>query len=413
MKVLVVGSGGREHALAWKIQSSPRVTEVVVSPGNPGMSNVARVVPGGIKPADLLGLAKREEIDFTIVGPEAPLVAGVVDMFKQAGHRIFGVSGAAAQLEGSKVFAKSFMARHGIPTAQYRSFNDPDKALHHIDRVGAPVVVKDSGLAAGKGVTVAETEIEARTAIRRLFEHGPREIVIEELLRGQEVSLHLLADGRSYKILAVAQDYKQAYDGDVGPMTGGMGTVAPVTLLAGSKLKEVERLIIRPTLDGCRQEGMPFRGVMFIGLMVDGEGAKVLEYNVRFGDPETQVLCPLLESDLVPLLEASADGDLEGLEPMWSSASAACVVMAAAGYPGEYRNDIPITLPDVLPNEELLFHAGTKKVGGKTVSAGGRVLNVVFQAATLAEAVKGAYAGVERIGFPNAHFRTDIGSRVG
>ncbi|MAZ52481.1 MAG: phosphoribosylamine--glycine ligase [Trueperaceae bacterium] len=412
MRVLVVGSGGREHALAWKINASPRVSEVLVCPGNPGMRNVARIVPGEISPRDLLDLARQEGIDFTVVGPESPLVEGIVDVFKKDGRRIFGASRATARLEGSKAYAKGFMVRHGIPTAKHEIFSDPIAANIYIDSIDAPIVVKDSGLASGKGVTIAKTNVEAQLAVKSLFEKGPRTIVIEEFLEGQEVSLHLLSDGTSYRILTVAQDYKQAYDNDLGPMTGGMGAVAPVDLLSGGKLQEVEQSIVRPTLEACKVDGMPFRGVMFIGLMVGAKGVKVLEYNVRFGDPETQVLCPLLKSDLLPLLEASADGDLAEIDLQWSSEFAACVVMAAPGYPGKYKTKIPIKIPKDLSEEALIFHAGTDEILGSPVSAGGRVINVVFRAPSLEEAVIGAYASVKRIQFPGAHYRTDIGGRL-
>ncbi len=425
MKVMVVGSGGREHALVWKLTGSPRVTEVLCVPGNAGIAELARCLDAELTPEGLLAVAEGEGVDFTVIGPEVPLVAGVADAFGAAGRRVFGPNRAAAQLEGSKTFAKAFMTRHHIPTAAYRSFTGLGEAVAYLDRQPYPLVVKDSALASGKGVTVARTRAEATGALEAIFgETGAagegavgeglvREVVIEECLTGQEVSLLLLTDGETATLLPLAQDYKQALDGDLGPMTGGMGAVAPVALLSERQLAEVVKTVVTPTLEGLRAEGIPYRGVLFIGLMLTLEGVRVLEYNVRFGDPETQAVLPLLESDLLELLEATAAGRLAEVTPKWWAGAAACVVLAAPGYPGGYPTGLALSVPDTLPGDTLVFHAGTARAEGGLVSSGGRVLNVVARAETLAAAVERAYAGVEVVDFKNAHLRRDIGGRLG
>jgi phosphoribosylamine--glycine ligase len=408
---MVVGSGGREHALVWKLSASPRVTEVLAVPGNAGTAQLARCLDAELTPEALLAVAEREAVDFTVVGPEVPLVAGVADAFEAAGRRIFAPNRAAAQLEGSKTFAKAFMARYDIPTAAYRSFTELDAALAYLETQTYPLVVKDSALAAGKGVTVAHTRAEAVGALEAVFGAGG-EVVIEAFLSGQEVSLLLLTDGDAVQLLPLAQDYKQAFDGDLGPMTGGMGAVAPVPLLSEAQLDAVLKTIVKPTLSGLRAEGVVYRGVLFIGLMLTPEGVKVLEYNVRFGDPETQAVLPLLESDLLELLEATAAGRLAEVTPRWSAGASACVVLAAPGYPGGYPTGLPLSVPETLPEGTLVFHAGTALEEEGLVSSGGRVLNVVALAETLAEAVAAAYAGADAIDFKGAHLRRDIGGRL-
>ena len=417
MKVMVVGSGGREHALVWKLSGSERVTEILAVPGNAGMAELARCLDAELTPDALLGVAERENIEFTVVGPEVPLVAGVVDTFTAAGRRIFGPNRAAARLEGSKAFSKAFMARHGVPTAAYRSFTALSEARaylesHYPDAENYPVVVKDSALAAGKGVTIAQTHAEAVGALEAVL-NGGGEVVLEAFLTGQEVSLLLFTDGDTVKLLPLAQDYKQALDGDLGPMTGGMGVVAPVPLLSDAQLGAVMETIVTPTLEGLRAEGMTYRGVLFIGLMVTDSGTQVLEYNVRFGDPETQAVLPLLESDLLGLLEATAAGRLAEVTPRWSNRASACVVLASPGYPGGYPSGLPLSLPETLPDNTRIFHAGTALREGALVSSGGRVLNVVAWADTLNEAVAAAYQSVDAVDFPNAHLRRDIGGRLG
>ncbi len=412
MKVLVVGGGGREHALAWKLAQSERVEEIIVAPGNAGMTDVARTVEVPLTVEALLRLARDEAVDFTVVGPEAPLVAGVVDAFEAEGLRIFGPSAKAARLEGSKRFAKEFMARHGIPTAAFRTFRDRTAAHAYLQEVGAPIVVKDSALAAGKGVTVARTLAEAVDAVDAVFEKPAAEVVIEEMLEGQEISLLVFTDGLAYRPMVLAQDYKQALDGDIGPMTGGMGAVAPAALLSSAQQWQTMTRVVEPTLQALNADGIAYQGVLFIGLMMTEEGAKVLEFNVRFGDPETQVVLPLLDNDLLRVLESVADRRLARLELCWTGRKAACVVMAAPGYPGSYEKAIPITIPDDLGDDVLVFHAGTAKGDEGLVSVGGRVLNVVATADSLEAAVERAYAAADRIQFPGAHLRRDIGGRL-
>lgn len=408
---MVVGSGGREHALVWKLKSSAKVDEIVAVPGNAGVAELARCIESEGTPEALLAVAEREQIEFTVIGPEAPLVAGIVDAFEAAGRQIFGPNRLAARLEGSKVFAKTFMARHGVPTAAYESFTELDAALAYLEKQSYPLVVKDSALAAGKGVTVARTRAEALGALEAALAGGG-EVVVEAFLTGQEVSLLVLTDGETAYPLPLAQDYKQALDGDLGPMTGGMGAVAPVPFLDEAALEEVMKTVVTPTLEGLRAEGLTYRGVLFVGLMLTADGPQVLEYNVRFGDPETQTVLPLLESDLLELLEATAAGRLAGVTPRWSAGAAACVVLAAPGYPGGYPTGLPLSLPESLPEGTFVFHAGTARTEGGLVSSGGRVLNVVAVAETLPGAVEAAYRGVDAIDFPNAHLRRDIGGRL-
>ncbi|MEJ2666692.1 MAG: phosphoribosylamine--glycine ligase [Deinococcales bacterium] len=412
MKVLVVGAGGREHALAWKLARSEHVEDVLVAPGNGGMRDVARTVDVPLEVDALLELAQRERVDLTVVGPEAPLVAGLVDAFQAAGLRAFGPTAKAARLEGSKRFAKEFMARHGIPTAAFRTFRDRAAAQAYLREVGVPIVVKDSALAAGKGVTVARSLEAAAAAVDAVLTRPGAEVVIEEMLVGQEISLLVFTDGLAYRPMVMAQDYKQALDGDEGPMTGGMGAVAPVALLTSAQQWQAMTTVVEPTLKALNADGIAYQGVLYIGLMITSDGAKVLEFNVRLGDPETQVVLPLLDTDLLRLLESVVDRRLARLELGWSGRSAACVVMAAPGYPGAYETGIAIDVPDDLGADVLVFHAGTRVVDGVLVSSGGRVLNVVALADSLDEAVRRAYAAADRIRFPGAHVRRDIGGRL-
>jgi phosphoribosylamine--glycine ligase len=411
LKVLLIGSGGREHALAWKLARSPRVSEVVAVPGNAGMASVARLLQSATDPQSLLELARAEAADLVVVGPEAPLVAGLSDLLQVNGMRVFGPTQAAARLEGSKAFAKEFMRRHGVPTAHYRTFERVDAALTYVRRHGAPVVVKDSGLAAGKGVTVAGSTEEAETAVRRVFERPSARVVLEERLEGQEISFLVFTDGNAWRPMPIAQDYKQAEDGDLGEMTGGMGAVAPVELLDEATRAVVERDIVERTLAGLREDGIPYRGVLYFGIMLTVAGPRLLEYNVRFGDPETQVVMPLLADDLVDIVDSVIDGRLDETRVRWSNACAACVVMSAPGYPGPYRRGVPLRVFES-DDRQLLFHAGTASGESGLVSSGGRVLNVVAVASDLAGAVASAYEGVSRVEFPGAHYRHDIGSRL-
>lgn len=413
MNVLVVGGGGREHALVNALARSPQVTRLYCAPGNAGIAETATCLDTDLSNASLLELARTYSIDLTVIGPEIPLVAGVVDVFMAAGLRVFGPNRVAAQLEGSKSFSKAFMKRYGIPTAEHESFTDVIEALAYLETMTLPVVVKDSNLAAGKGVTVAATKKEARAVVENIL-NAPEggELVLEDFLDGQEVSFLLFTDGDTYRPMLLAQDYKQAFDGDTGPMTGGMGTVAPAAVLSEAQLEHVTQNIVEKTLAGLQAENIVYKGVLYIGLMVVGDDIKVLEYNARFGDPETQVVLPLLETDLIDVLLAVVEERLAELELTWSDKSAACVVLAAPGYPGNYKKSIPIILPTHLPDGVTIFHAGTALRDGTLVSTGGRVLGVTAVAATLSEAVAAAYETVKKIEFEGAHYRRDIGFRL-
>jgi phosphoribosylamine---glycine ligase len=410
-RVLVIGSGGREHALAWGLRRSPQVGEVIAAPGNAGIAEIARCVALPERMDAVAGLARAEGVDLVVVGPEAPLAAGLADACAALGLSVYGPSAAAARLEASKAHAKAFMVRHGVPTSPYGVFRDAPTARRYVEEHGAPIVVKVAGLAGGKGVTVAADVGAAVAAVDEAFGSGTPEVVVEGYLSGQEVSLLVVSDGRSARPLRLAQDYKQALDGDRGPMTGGMGAVAPVDLLGDEGLANAMRHIVEPTLAGLREEGTPLVGTLFVGLMLTDEGPRVLEYNVRFGDPETQVVLPLLESDLFELLHAAAVGRLGGVELRWRHGAAACVVMAAPGYPGRYPAGIPLGVPADLGPDVLVFHAGTSRDGGGLVSSGGRVLSVTALADDRAAAVRRAYEAVGRIAFPGAHVRRDIGAR--
>lgn len=413
MRVLVVGGGGREHAIVNALTRSSRVSKLFCAPGNAGIAQVATCLATDLSIKSLIDLAKEHAIDLTIVGPEVPLVAGIVDAFILEGLRIVGPSMEAAQLEGSKSFSKDFMRRHNIPTANYASFTEVGDALANLNDAPLPVVIKDSNLAAGKGVTIAQTWDEAHDAIQNILsapEGG--ELVIEDFLTGQEVSFLIFTDGESYAPMLLAQDYKQAFDGDTGPMTGGMGTVAPAELLTAEQYDYILKNIVEKTLQGLKDDNILYKGVLFIGLMISGDTVRVLEYNARFGDPETQVVLPLLETDLLDVFEAVMDGRVAELELTWSDNSAACIVMAAPGYPEAYSKNIPIILPEETPDTVTIIHAGTARKDGQLVSSGGRVLGVTAVADTLDMAIKDAYNVVSDIEFEGAHYRTDIGSRL-
>jgi phosphoribosylamine--glycine ligase len=418
MKVLVLGSGGREHALAWKIQQSPRVTEIFIAPGNAGTANLGKNTP--IKLTDLpelLRFARNEKIDLTVVGPDDALAAGVVDLFQEAGLRIFGPTKAAARIESSKSFAKDFMARHGIPTARFEVFDSSAEAKKTLDQFGFPVAIKADGLALGKGVIIARNRSEAELAIEDMIDRGRfgeagRQIVLEEFLSGRECSLHAFVDGNSYLLFPTAQDHKQLYDGNQGPNTGGMGTCSPSRWLNEDRLKEIEQTIMAPFMDGIQKDRLGFRGLLFPGLMLTTKGPQVLEFNCRFGDPETQVLLPRLKSDLVDLLEATIDGRLDETRIEWDSRAAVCVVMASAGYPGKYETGKRIV---GLKEAEALkgvtvFHAGTRLSKNRVETAGGRVLGVTATAESLPAAKRRAYDAVEKIEFDGRYYRRDIGT---
>ena len=422
MKILVIGSGGREHALAWKLAQSPRVREVIVAPGNAGTATEPRCRNAAVKVADidgLLALARDEGVDLTVVGPEVPLVAGVVDRFRDAGLRIFGPTAAAAQLEGSKAFAKDFLARHGIPTAFYAVHTRVDEALAYIREKGAPIVVKADGLAAGKGVIVAMTLKEAEDAVRDMlggnaFGDAGARVVIEEFLDGEEASFISMVDGRTALPMATSQDHKRVGDGDTGPNTGGMGAYSPAPVVTPEVHARVMREVVEPTVAGMAADGVPFTGFLYAGLMIDAGGApKVIEFNVRFGDPETQPVMLRLHSDLVDLVEAALDARLDSVQAQWDPRPSLGVVMAARPYPDTPVTGETISGLDAVPDEAKVFHAGTAlDAQGRVVSAGGRVLCVAALGDTVAEARQRAYAGVDAIHWDHAFCRRDIGWRA-
>ena len=422
MKILVIGSGGREHALAWKLAQSPRVHEVLVAPGNAGTAREPKCRNADIQATDieaLLELAQSESVALTVVGPEAPLVLGVVDLFRAAGQRIFGPTQVASQLEGSKAFAKDFLARHGIPTGYYQVFDDVDLALDHVRDVGAPIVIKADGLAAGKGVIVAMTLDEAEDAIQdmlrgNVFGAAGSRVVIEEFLDGEEASFISIVDGRSALPMATSQDHKRVRDGDTGPNTGGMGAYSPAPVVTAEVHARVMREIVEPTVRGMIADGHPFTGFLYAGLMIDASGApKVIEFNVRFGDPETQPVMMRLQSDLLDLLEAAVDGELGGTHAQWDSRSALGVVMAAENYPETPRTGDPILGLDApLPDECKVFHASTVLQHGQVLTAGGRVLCACGLGDTVADAQRRAYAAVAQLSWRGEFHRHDIGWRA-
>ncbi len=420
MKVLVVGGGGREHALAWKVKQSPRCEALFIAPGNPGTAELGTNV--SIKADDinaLLEFAKKKSIDLCIVGPEIPLTAGITDLFQAANIRCFGPSKAASELEGSKVEMKEFLRRYNIPTAPFMVFDNARAAHDHIDQFGAPIVIKCDGLAAGKGVTVAQSEEEAHEAVTNIMEkhvfgkEAGKHVVIEEILRGDEISVFAFCDGHNAVLLDYAQDHKQAFDGDKGPNTGGMGAFTPApNLLSAKDEDEVVRRIVVPTMNGLVKEGRPYVGVLYMGLMVTNTGPKVIEYNVRFGDPECQALMLRLKSDLLDICDACIDGTLDNLELDWESDTAICVTLASGGYPGAYKNGLTITGLEDHTADAQVFHAGTAAQDDDIVTAGGRVLSVCAMGADLEQARTKAYAACETIAFEGKHYRTDIGCRT-
>jgi len=423
MKILVIGSGGREHALAWKLARSPRVDEVIVAPGNAGTAREPRMRNADVFATDvdgLLNLAQDEHVDFTVVGPEAPLVAGVVDKFRAAGLRVFGPTAAAAQLEGSKSFTKDFLARHRIPTAHYAVFTELQPALEHVRKHGAPIVIKADGLAAGKGVVVAMTVAEAEHALTDMlgahaFGDASARVVIEEFLEGEEASYIVMSDGTHYVPMASSQDHKRIGDGDTGPNTGGMGAYSPAPVVTPEVERRIREEIIEPTLRGMAIERAPFTGFLYAGLMIDESGApKVIEFNVRFGDPETQPIMQRLQSDFVALVEAALDGQLDHVEARWDPRPSLGVVIAADGYPGKVKTgDLVSGLDADFGVDAKVFQAGTKlDHDGNVVTAGGRVLCVCALGDDLPQARDRAYAAVEHIHFDGAFHRRDIGHRA-
>ena len=419
MNILIIGSGGREHALVHKLAQSPRVAKLYCAPGNPGIAGQAECVDINIVDnAALYRFALEKKIDLTVVGPEAPLMNGVVDYFTAKGLKIFGPTRAAAEIEGSKSFAKNLMQKYNIPTASYAVFSCADAAKDYVRRQGAPIVVKADGLAAGKGVVVAMTEQEALQAIdamlcQQTFGQAGSRVVIEEFMEGEEASILAFTDGVSVRPMLAAQDHKRIFDGDTGPNTGGMGTYAPAPVITPQILTTVTKTILEPVVAAMASEGRLYKGCLYLGLMVTNNGPKVVEFNARFGDPETQVVLPLLKSDLVTAMEACIDGTLGECELVWSEQAAVCVVIAADGYPGNYRKgDAIYGIDEAESLGAMVFHAGTALQENKIVTAGGRVLGVTGVNAAISSAVNSAYEAVSKIQFSGMQFRTDIAHRA-
>lgn len=418
MKILVVGGGGREHAIVWKLAQSPLAEEIYCAPGNAGIAELADCVNIEADDVDtLLEFAEAENIDLTVVGPEAPLAKGIVDKFAAAGRKIFGPSQAAALIEGSKELAKQIMEKYGIPTAKYASFTDVAAAKAYIEEMGAPIVVKADGLAAGKGVVVAMTEAEAMAAVDDMlsgnaFGDAGAKVVIEEYLDGEEVSVLAFTDGKFVLPMVSAQDHKRAFDNDEGPNTGGMGAYSPAPIYTAELADEVLQRVLQPAVDGMRAEGRLYKGVLYAGLMLTKDGVKVLEFNARFGDPETQAVLYRLKSDLVEIMLAVIDEKLADITLEWTDEPAVCVVVASGGYPGKYARGQAITGLDEKVDGAYVFHAGTSFIGQQVVANGGRVLGVTAKGATIREAIDTAYQMVDKIHYDSCFSRRDIGYRA-
>ncbi|MBF0380402.1 MAG: phosphoribosylamine--glycine ligase [Magnetococcales bacterium] len=419
-RILLVGGGGREHALAWKIKQSPLLEKLYCAPGNAGIAKIAQCVPidGEDLPA-IKAFVLENNIDLVAIGPEGPLVAGLADVLRQEGIAVFGPSKAAAEIEGSKTFMKGLFAKYNIPTAKYKSFTNADDAIAYIKKEGAPIVVKTSGLAAGKGAIVCQTLDEALHAVKRVmvdreFGSAGDSVVVEEFLAGEELSFIAFVDGKNVLPLAGSQDHKAVGEGDTGPNTGGMGAYSPAPILTDQLHEQVIKQVMIPTVEAMAAEGRPFKGVLYAGLMINNGEMKVLEFNARFGDPETQPLLMRMKSDLVPLMEASATGSLAGVSIEWDSRTALCVVQAAGGYPGSYKKGLPITGIDAADAlaDVAVFHAGTKLDGDQVVTAGGRVLGVTALGDGIKEAQQRAYEAVDKINWDSCYCRRDIGYRA-
>jgi phosphoribosylamine--glycine ligase len=416
MKILVIGSGGREHALAWKLKQSPEVDQMLCAPGNAGTAAIAENV--AIKASDLPALvrfAKENHVDLTVVGPDDPLAAGIVDLFRAQKLRVFGPTKSAARIESSKIFAKELMRAQEIPTAEANTFSDSGEAFRYCERLKFPVVIKADGLALGKGVIIAPDAATARSTIDAMMSEGRfgdagRRIVIEEFLRGSECSLHALVDGKNYRLLESARDHKRVYDGDLGPNTGGMGAFSPANNWSAELEDQFDKKIMRPLLRGLHKEGITFRGLLYPGLMISADGARVLEFNCRFGDPETQVILPRMKSNLLPLLEATIDGKIDNCAIEWDERAAVTVVLASGGYPDKYETGKAISGLDEAEklDDVHIFHAGTQRTNGGIVTSGGRVLAVTALGSTTEAARVRVYEAVSRIHFENCHYRRDI-----
>lgn len=420
MKVLIIGSGGREHAIAWKVAGSPRVDQVYCAPGNAGIEEYAKCVNiGAMEFEKLAAFAKEEQIDLTVVGMDDPLVGGIVDVFEREGLRIFGPRKNAAILEGSKAFSKDLMKKYGIPTAAYENFSDPEKALAYLETAKYPIVLKADGLALGKGVLICENLQEAREGVREIMEdkkfgNAGNTMVIEEFMTGREVSVLSFVDGKTIRTMTSAQDHKRALDGDQGLNTGGMGTFSPSPFYTPEIDEFCRKNIYQPTVDAMAAEGRPFQGVIFFGLMLTQEGPRVLEYNARFGDPEAQVVLPRMKNDIVDVFEACIDGTLDQIQLEFEDNAAVCVVLASDGYPVSYKKGFPVSgLEDVNSREGYyVFHAGTARKDGQIVTNGGRVLGVVAKGTDLKTARANAYEAVKLVDFQNKYYRNDIGKAI-
>ena len=420
MKVLVIGSGGREHSLVWKIAQSPLVSKIFCAPGNPGISELAECINITADQTDqLCEFAVKENIDLTVVGPEAPLVDGIVDIFNKYKLKVFGPDKKAAILEDSKVFSKCLLKKHGIPTADFKCFDDYQHARRYVSSKEAPIVVKADGLSKGKGVFVCKTNDEALQAIDsimkdKVFGNAGNQVVIEECLTGEEISLLAFTDGRNIVAMESSQDHKTIFDGDKGPNTGGMGAYSPVPIMTDELYLRVEKEILVRTVHAMNRAGRPYKGIIYIGLMITSSGPMVLEFNVRFGDPEAQVLLSRMKSDIVPIMLATITGELDKIDLEWYPQASVCVVMTSGGYPGSYDNGKEITGLDLLKNQEgiSVFHAGTKSANGKIITNGGRVLNVVACGEDIEDAQKKVYEAVSKISFDGAHYRRDIASKA-
>ncbi|MFP5114969.1 phosphoribosylamine--glycine ligase [Bacillaceae bacterium C204] len=418
MKVLVVGGGGREHAIVWKLSQSPKINQIYCAPGNPGIAELAECLSISVSEIEkLANFTKKEQIDLTFVGPEEPLSLGIVNYFKEQGLPIYGPSREAALIEGSKAFAKEMMIKYQIPTASYAAFTNYEKALAYVHSKGAPIVIKADGLAAGKGVVVAKTLEEAENALKGMmkdvtFGSAGARVVIEEFLEGEEMTLLAFVNGTTVKPMVPAQDHKPVFDGDKGPNTGGMGTYAPLPHMDSSMVKRIIEEIVQPTANAMVEEEVPFEGILYTGLMLTKSGPKVIEYNARFGDPETQVVLPLLETDLLDILIASLSGELENVEVKWKDKSAVCVIMSSDGYPGSYEKGQVIKGLDNVTYPTIVFHAGTTAKDREIITNGGRVLGITSIGDHLKEARELAYQSVKKVSFNGAHYRTDIGTKA-
>ena len=417
LKVLVIGNGAREHALVWKLSQSPKVSEIYVAPGNAGIASKAAII--NIKPTDiesLAAVAQEKRIDLTVVGPEVPLAQGIVDTFENRGLRIFGPSKAAAQIEASKVFSKELMQKYGIPCAASESFTSYVAAKNYVKKQHCPIVLKADGLAAGKGVIIANTIDEALTALsdimeKRAFGDAGTSVVVEEFLVGKEVSLLAFTDGMTVVPMVPACDYKRIGDGDTGLNTGGMGSYSPPGFFGSEVIKKVKKIILDPTVRAMAKEGYPYKGVLYAGLMVTADGPKVMEFNCRFGDPETQAMLPRLDTDLMDIMLAVIDGSLKKIKIHWRDDACVGVILASGGYPGKYATGLPITGLDTVDDDVMVFHAGTKANNGAICTDGGRVLTVTALGRNIAEARDKVYRNISRISFNGCHYRRDIGAR--